>query len=341
MANAGHSVTLVTKRCRSREEPGVRDDFAFYGVEPGFSIVKLPRPGLRGGGALYAAFVFARLLASRDTLVYTRDPITAWLASRLKRTLIFEQHGVLTSRRVNRLIDAALRSPCLRRLVLVSGALQASYLAAGRHPRHGDIVVAHDGADAPSAPQKPPAMGSRPRIGYVGSFYPGKGVDMVIELARRIPEAKFEILGGDRPRLARLAAAGLPPNLELVGFVGHGELKRRYPTFDVLLMPYGRRVMPAGGDLDISRFMSPLKMFEYMASGVAILSSDMPVLREVLEHERNAILVPPEEPESWERALRWLIGDPQLRRRLGESARKDLVDHFTWAARAQQVLEGV
>ncbi len=303
-------------------------------------IEKLPRPELRGGGAVYLAFVLVRLLRSRGALVYTRDPFTAWLAAKLGKPLIFEQHGVLRRPWVNRLIDSTLRARSLRRLVLVSGQLEASFRSAGRIPSHGDVVVAHDGADAVPLPDAARAVTAKPRIGYVGNLYPGRGVDLVVELARRIREADFEIVGGDDAELERLAASDLPANLRLAGFVSPGRLGERYLRFDVLLMPYAREVMVAGGGLDTSRFMSPLKMFEYMAAGRAIVSSDLPVLREVLENERNALLVPPEEPELWERAVRRLMVESDLRRRLGRSARLDLERHYTWAARARRVLDG-
>lgn len=84
-----------------------------------------------------------------------------------------------------------------------------------------------------------------------------------------------------------------------------------------------------------------MKMFEYMAAGKAIVSSDLPVLREVLTHERNALLVPPDDVDAWATAVKRLIDDPELRRRLGETARADLLAHYTWEARAKKVLAGL
>ncbi len=85
--------------------------------------------------------------------------------------------------------------------------------------------------------------------------------------------------------------------------------------------------------------MSPLKMFEYMAAGKPIISSDLPVLREVLEDGRNAILVPADDLAAWESAIHRLSGDPDLGLRLGEAARRDLHERYTWDARAGRVLD--
>jgi glycosyltransferase involved in cell wall biosynthesis len=82
-----------------------------------------------------------------------------------------------------------------------------------------------------------------------------------------------------------------------------------------------------------------MKVFEYMASGRAILSSDLSVLREVLSSE-NAVLLPPDDLEAWITAIRELQGDPQWRARLGDRARRD-VQQYSWETRAQTILAGI
>jgi glycosyltransferase involved in cell wall biosynthesis len=79
-------------------------------------------------------------------------------------------------------------------------------------------------------------------------------------------------------------------------------------------------------------------MFDYMASGRAILTSDLPVLREVL-NEHNAVFCPPEDVHAWQAALQGLLGDAQQRAALGRQARAD-VERYTWLARERRALEG-
>jgi glycosyltransferase involved in cell wall biosynthesis len=84
--------------------------------------------------------------------------------------------------------------------------------------------------------------------------------------------------------------------------------------------------------------MSPMKMFEYMASGGAIISSSLPVLQEVLEDGRNALLVPPECPDAWVSALDRFLADPALASRLGATGHADYLAHYTWDQRAAALL---
>jgi len=81
-----------------------------------------------------------------------------------------------------------------------------------------------------------------------------------------------------------------------------------------------------------------MKMFEYMAAGLPIVSSDLPVLREVLENGRNALLVSPDDLDAWAKAISLLAANAGLRRRLGEAARADLIEYYTWETRARSVL---
>ncbi len=82
-------------------------------------------------------------------------------------------------------------------------------------------------------------------------------------------------------------------------------------------------------------------MFEYMAAGRAIVSGDLPVLREVLDDRRNALLCPGGDLAAWTVALRTLAADPALRHRLGSAARADMLGHYSWDARARAVIDGL
>ncbi len=349
LARQGHEVTLVTKRCPPRQEPGVEDDFAFYGVAPGFALRKLPRPAAPGGGVLHT-LALARLLAAKRReidLVYGRDPVGTRLAAALGLPVVFEAHappaGAL-SRRLHRGIFGARG---FRRLVVISAALAERFAALPACPPPERLRVAHDAADPladGAAPAPPPAaFGDRPapHLGYVGHLYPGRGTEVLVELARRLPEATLHAVGGAPADLARLRGAAAPPNFVLHGYVPPARLPAYYRAFDLLLMPYERRVETALGRTDTSAWMSPLKMFEYMAAGRPIVSSDLPVLREVLEDGRNALLAPPGDAGAWEAAVRRLLADADLGRRLAAAALADFERGHTWDARAREVLLGL
>jgi len=124
-------------------------------------------------------------------------------------------------------------------------------------------------------------------------------------------------------------------NVILTGFVPNAELPRYQAACDVLLMPYQRQVAASSGG-DISRYLSPMKLFEYLACERPIVSSDLPVLREVL-HAGNSILLPCDDTDAWVSALQKLEIDAGLRQRLATQARLD-AQQYTWEARAEKIL---
>jgi glycosyltransferase involved in cell wall biosynthesis len=107
---------------------------------------------------------------------------------------------------------------------------------------------------------------------------------------------------------------------------------------DLLLAPYQHGPKTASGR-DTSRWMSPLKIFEYMASGVPMVVSDFPVLREVLDGDM-AMLVPVEDIDAWRQAICRLAESAEYRGKMGQSAFIAYQAHYTWSARARRVLEG-
>jgi glycosyltransferase involved in cell wall biosynthesis len=81
-----------------------------------------------------------------------------------------------------------------------------------------------------------------------------------------------------------------------------------------------------------------MKMFEYMAAGRAIVSSDLPVIREIL-NEKNAVFCEPDEVGDWRLVIESLLDDEDQRTLLGNQARHD-VQGYTWIARAQRITNG-
>jgi glycosyltransferase involved in cell wall biosynthesis len=102
-------------------------------------------------------------------------------------------------------------------------------------------------------------------------------------------------------------------------------------------MPYQERVAASSGG-NIAQYLSPMKMFEYLACGRVILSSDLPVLREVL-NDQNAVLLPPDDVGAWVEALEEIRGDPKRQQKLMAQAQND-AKRYTWESRAALILEG-
>jgi len=178
-------------------------------------------------------------------------------------------------------------------------------------------------------------------VGYTGHLYAGRGLDLIVGLAKRNPELGFLWVGGEPAAVSeweqRLRAEGVG-NIRLLGFVPNIELPLYQAACDVLLMPYETHIAGSSGG-DTARFASPMKVFEYMAAGRAIMASDLPVLREVLD-EQVSVLLPVDDLEAWDHSLKKLSSLPEARQRLGAAARERAQD-YGWNTRAKRILQGL
>lgn len=340
LARSGHAVSLLTPR-RPERLTDVADVFDYYGVPRLFTIDSLPWIGIKGKAYLFAWLAARHARAIGADLVYGRAVHACYFATVLGLPAIFESHAPITEfdRIGSWMFARMIRSRRFRALVVISDALRRHYQQ--NYPALNErIVVAPDAADDVGAASAPPAAAdanAQLQVGYAGHLYKGKGMDLIAQLAPHCPWARFHIIGGMPEHVAEWRArCADTPNIEFHGFCAPALVHERLLHMDVALAPYQRSVAPSGGRRDIARWMSPLKIFEYMAAGRAMIASDLPVLREVL-NESNALLVDPEDVEAWVAALA-ALRDPQRRQQLGTQAYSDFLRAYTWQARAARVL---
>jgi len=170
-------------------------------------------------------------------------------------------------------------------------------------------------------------------LGFVGFYREWHRLDLVLDALATpaLAQARL-VLVGEGPAhdalLSRARELGLEARVHFAGPRPHDAIPALLPAFDVALVPA------------INPYASPLKLFEYMAAGLATLAPDQPNLREVLEHERNALLVPAGDGASLRSALERLCSDEHLRLRLGARARADVLGRdLTWRGNARAVVE--
>ncbi|WP_255349318.1 glycosyltransferase family 4 protein [Thioalkalivibrio sp. ALJ7] len=316
-----------------------RSALSGYGVKHEVPIHRLWKPGIRGGGLVYRFFLKRLLSTSPADFVYGRSLQGCRIAAELGKPTAFEAHKPEWELGERSRVDfeRLLAGTGFRAVVCISEALERRLLEA--FPGlDGRTIVAHDGAPAL---EKPESAGRNEEfvVGYFGSLHKGKGVETLLEVAPRCSWATFRIVGGDPSTIqAWREEHVIPANVHFLGHHAHRELPTMMAECDVLVAPYLEKVSVHGGGGDVARWMSPLKLFEYMAMLRPIVAADLPVLREVLRDGDNALLAGPGKVDEWVRALELLRDDGELARRLGEQARSDYEARHTWDARAGHIL---
>ena len=355
LATLGNEVRLAAPAHRSGNKEGRswQELAHHYGLLQPFSIDWLPaNPRFKRYDYAARAVRWAR--RQQADILYTRLPQAAALASLLGDRTILETHDMPQGRAGPWLFRLFLKGGGARRLVVITRSLATSLEQKMGVPANPPFtLIAGDGVDLSRYANLPSAQDARLRLavlqgrqscftaGYTGHLYAGRGGELLIELAARQSEITFLLAGGEPPDVARLQAmvnAQQLDNVILTGFIPNADLPLYQAACDVLLMPYQKTVAASSGG-NIAPYLSPMKLFEYLACGRAILSSDLPVLREVL-NPANAILLQPEDIEAWAASLHHLQNDPQRRESLGQQARRD-ASLYTWEARARAILAGL
>ncbi len=345
MAGLGHTVTLVTFDAKQDEEQGIDDIYAYYGVKPTFKIKKIKLRTLKGKMHMFALEAIKYAKSQAPDLVYTRCEIPAVYLSYTTLPFIVEAHKPFINKGglLKLLFKRLFLARNLKRFIAISKALERMFL---QHFKHNsfDAMVLHDAADKIETAKaghvkwkgRPEAL----QAGYFGHLYQGRGIELIIEAAKHLPEVDFQIIGGREQDVKYWQEQlGDQNNLFLYGFVKPSEVQYYRSRCDVLLAPYQREVWVADKSHESSRYMSPLKIFEYMSSHRCIICSDMPVLREVLNH-KNAVLVTPDKVKEWVEAIR-RCNDKSYRETLADEAYSSFEQNYTWDKRAEAALKGI
>jgi glycosyltransferase involved in cell wall biosynthesis len=346
LVQLGHEILLFAPR---ETEPVSWENLrTHYGLRITFPIEWLPSiPRLRRYDfSLYAIRAARKFKAD---MVYTWLLNPAVLALWLDWPVVLEMHAEVTGHLGPRLMRRFWRSPGRKRMLVTTHPLRdAIETVAGLKFPEGAVQIAPNGVDLAQYESLPGVAEARrqlglpemPTAGFTGHIYPGRGAGLLFELAVHMPDVHFLWVGGKpdeiaywQERLAQIAAS----NVTMTGFVENSRLPLYQAAADVLLMPYGRSISASSGQ-DIAQVINPMKMFDYMAAGRAILSADLPVIHEVL-NESNAVFCEPSNLTAWEQALRELLQDESRRLALGKQAKQDVAG-YTWIARAERALEG-
>lgn len=267
----------------------------------------------------------------------------------LRRSLIFETHQVEQGfRKVLQIMT--MTKPWVKTIVISKKLEEILTVEQGVAPYNVTILpdAAPDGllpAINKNRMDKLNQIASIPKrkwnsvCGYIGQLYEGRGIEIIESMAQERPDTFFLVYGGEPQDVAhRREVNAHLPNIFFGGFISHPEAQNVMRCVDFLLMPYQTKVSIGSKGHDTGRWMSPMKMFEYMAAGVPIISSDLPVLREILRNEENALLVSPSKHKEWCMALDRLSNDPVLAESIGKCAYSDYIEKYTWERRAEAIL---
>jgi glycosyltransferase involved in cell wall biosynthesis len=338
-AAIGHKVLLfanISKVGFKRE-----NIFNYYGVKQKFAIKLFHNFELKYfehfNGFLMA--IEARLF--KPDIVIGRHLAGCFFTSLAGIKTFFEIHSPIeeSGKLTKFLFEQMINFASFQKLVVITCALKKYYEL--RYPElKNRVLVLPDAADSLDVENIQSAgirLKNTLNVGYTGHLYKGKGMELLFGLIPICPFAHFHIVGG---RLCDINYWGekmfLYPNVTFHGYRPHSEIPSFLNDFDIVLLPNQNEVH-GNASRNIGGWTSPLKLFEYMAARKAIIASDLPVLREVLENKKTALLCSPKNIDAWKKSLELLRDNIIFRKQLGSEANKVFLKKYTWISRAKKI----
>lgn len=336
-ADLGLVVELIVPR---RLNSIKADAFSYYGVSRNFKITKLPVPDLliwpnrftfflQSAGFLLAAKIY--LLNKKFDILYTREAAVGYFF----KNFILELHNL--PKKISSYKKLLVKA---KKIIVLTEATKAELKQALNLEE--DILVAPDAVDLNEFDISLTKEQARIKLNlplakkiilYSGSFYlyDNKGVGIVLEAAKLFDDNYlFVLVGGGQKEIESIKEKYNFNNLFLVGHQLHSIIPYYLKAADVLLLPN------KSGDKMSERYTSPMKLFEYMASGRPIVASALPSIREIL-NDSNAVLVEPNQPESLAKGIREIIKNNALVEKISKKALEEASYH-SWSNRVKEII---
>lgn len=319
--------------------------FDYYGIAPMFKIKKLPcldlvflKFGVLGFWVESVTFLLATriyLCFRQYDILYTREIVASLFFSKA----VVEVHSL-----PERLVGFIYRRA--RKIIVLTSFLK-DRLVKEAGLSEDRVLVAADGVDLDAFSIKETKDECREKFGlpldknivlYTGHLYKWKGARVLLETATRFSDYLFVFVGGTekdikvfKSEIRNLPAGEADPKSEIrvVGHRPHVEIPYWLKAADVLVLPN------SATEKISSHYTSPMKLFEYMASGVPIVASDLPSIREVL-NEQNSVLVKPDNPEALAQGIETVLKNKGQTDKIAEKAKLDSTG-YDWNERVKHI----
>ena len=320
-----------------------------FGCHNSFSIITYPKKKLlnRLQHSLSCYWGIKNILKTvKADICFTRIPFFLELALKAEIPTIFESHNnklhntniLLEKLWKYRLIKNS-SSNFLVMFITISNALAKYWIQKGVHK--SKVISLHDGFDLETYKKSIPTPKARTILNldpnkkivvYTGSLYKNRGIENIIALAKKFTDVEFIVIGGPQDKKIYYENIINFENIENVKFTGridHNDVPTYLFAADVLLMIWTNKVPTIN-------YCSPLKMFEYMASGKLIVGHGFPTIKEVLSNGENALLANPNSFEDLESKLRFAL-TMHYPNPISDKAKNLAISKYSWENRAKQI----
>ena len=336
-----HKVILISTNLKKNK----KSIFDYYDVKFRFVFKRIRMFRTFPLGFKYYLFSFFSIYESlkyKPEIYITRNFFTCFLLVLFKKKIIMELHHDLSmeSRIVRFLVNNLkfLNSNYIKKIIAITDGVKEEYVIKKLIQKEKIIVL----PSGTSIKKKFKFSTNKNyfKIGYFGSLYKSRGLHLIKSLAKIDKQNKY-YLYGDFEKITNFKYKNSSKNLNLEKYIPYKNIPKSLAKMDILLMPYLSSITVAGNVGDITKFTSPLKLFDYLSVGKIIICSELEVLKEVIKEKKNAIFIKNyKNVFSWKNEIHKLRNQPQKQFIMSKN-NYQLSKKYSLKERAKKILEAI
>ena len=341
IAELSHSIKLIVPNT------GFKLSLAkFYGIKKSPKLIKLKyftKFPLGINYYLFSIFSIAYGIIDKTELYITRNFFTLFVLSLLKKKVIIEVHHDLKNESrlvifLYKYLDILNQKNILKIVAITNSVKKYLINKFNLDPKKIEIIPSASALKFKFSKIKKKKIYN---IGYFGSLDSSKGSNFIIKLAKKDKKNNYFIYGGNKDEVFKLKKKINSKNLQINQSVPYSKLEKIISKMDILLMPANlKRLRSLGGVGNIAKYTSPLKLFDYLASGKLIISSNLKVFQEILENKKNCIMINNLETKIWIKVINNFKFNLLMANNLKRNA-YNLSKKYTYIKRAEKILKSI
>lgn len=169
---------------------------------------------------------------------------------------------------------------------------------------------------------------------YVGSFHKGKGLEKILSIAKILPKINFHLYGDKKFLRKKINFK----NIKVFNHIHYSKIPKILNLYNVALMPYEKEVYGRLKKVNLINYMSPLKMFDYLASSQIIVATKLQVYNHILRDKYNSILINSTDKKKWAETIEKIFKNLKVYKKISRNSYKTATKH-TWQLRVEKILK--
>lgn len=315
--------------------------FDHYGIKKNFEIIKIKYFNKFPRGFKFYLYSFISIiygLRIKPNIFVTRNYFTLFLLILLRRKVIFEVHSSLDleGRVINFIYDNfnVFKSKKIVNLIFITNSVKNHFFKKYNINNRKFCILPSASNLRSTLPKI--KKNKKFKIGYFGLVNKSRGFNFICNLSKIDFKNNYYVFGGSKNQINFFKKKNLIKNLYLKSYIPNKKIKDYIMNMDLLILPYEKTVLVSGGVGDISKFTSPMKLFDYLASSKPILASSLPVLSEILKNKQNCIFINSLNIYKWKLVINKLSNLPKQRQIISKN-NFNLSKNYTYEIRVKKM----